>query len=108
MREILLHFTFKLHSSMVLTRLQVHTTVLKREQLDAFRLATDKNTIEGHMTVNAEVDTVIFYVQGTGDVLSHGSFNFKVGTKKVFEEDQTLHTNEIGRIEYLTSDIILP
>jgi hypothetical protein len=103
-----LKFTFKLKPEMVLTRITVHSSTLNRAKIDAFRKAEDPNTIDGSITVKTALSAVQFDIAGVGITFQKGSFNFTVGGKKVFSEDQPLEVNENGKISFYLPSVPLP
>jgi hypothetical protein len=111
MEEITLKFLIKLKKGMALISLTVHTTTLKKPELDKFIKADDPNTIDGEIKIQTTTKKVTFDIRGVGDITAvntKGTFNFTLNDNKIFKDDQDLLVNQDGRIEYFKSNVVIP
>jgi hypothetical protein len=108
MKKVNLRYSIHLVDGIAATSLRIHTTAVDAQTLESSRLATDRNALEGELSVEFARNNLSIYLTVVGDPFKSGSFNMSIGDSPIFKEDIAFTTKHNGRIAVTMHNITLP
>ncbi|WP_143017121.1 hypothetical protein [Catalinimonas alkaloidigena] len=108
MSKITFKFKLALVDGMRATTFRIDSERLSEDDLEIMRSPTDTNVIEGEISIEPILSTVVISVWGVGKPNLVGSFNITYKNKKFFDVDEKLVVNSGARFRFYKTQIKIP